>query len=745
MGKFNSVLIFVCFFVMLIIFTGAVSAANWTVNPGDSIQSVIDNASANDTILVNDNNGSAYTYTGNLVVNKTLQLKSKTGGKVNIKALNPLKPTIIIDSDGSTIQGLSITGSTRSSGIHINANDCNVTHNILSGNNHGIFISGDSKGNIIQNNTIQNDCNGIFLFGSNYNKIQDNNINNNYFGVYLSSGSNNNIIQNSTITTNQYGIIITNSNNNTIGYNSITANYYGILLSGSANINLNRITGNRFYGLYYWGNGVINVTNNWWGSNANPLTIPNNICVLSWKLIYNPWLVLNLTAIPTVTNGNSTITVDLTHNNQGNDTSSQGHIPDNTPLKFSTNIGAVTGTVYTRSGRANATFNCGTTTSGTATITTRLDKQNLQTYVIIDTTTPTVTAGLAGGVYNTTKSVTLAAADNFDSNPVIYYSTDNGTTWYSQTDSVSFNLTEGITNLMFYAVDAAGNTAPIQTVSYTIDTIAPLVTVNQVGGLYNTTQNVILTTIDPGSNATTYYTIDSSDPQVNGTVYSNPISISTTTTLRYIAVDLAGNWSPDYSQNYTIDTVPPTVTVNITGGVYNVTQTVTLTASDNLDSNPVIYYTTDGSTPTTSSTVYTAPIVLQMNDTKRTVTDLKFMAVDMVGNQAQVQNETYILTLPVVDINTNNCYSTIQAAINDPLTLNSHIIEIYSGTYVENVVLTKDLILKSVAGENVTVQAADYSQPVITLTTLSNGSTIQGINITGGLYGIYLESVDNCT
>ncbi len=56
------------------------------------------------------------------------------------------------------------------------------------------------------------------------------------------------------------------------------------------------------------------------------------------------------------------------------------------------------------------------------------------------------------------------------------------------------------------------------------------------------------------------------------------------------------------------DYAPPIVTANPVGGVYNSARIVTLTATDNRDLHPSIYYTLDGSTPTTSSTRYTNPI-----------------------------------------------------------------------------------------------------------------------------------------
>jgi len=177
------------------------------------------------------------------------------------------------------------------------------------------------------------------------------------------------------------------------------------------------------------------------------------------------------------------------------------------------------------------------------------------------------------------------------------------------------------------AINAAGNST--QTLNITaIDVIPPTVTANPVGGLFNTTQTITLTTNEP---ATIYYTTDGTTPTTTSTQYTAPINIETTTILKFMAIDAAGNQGPVQTETYTIDTTAPTVQANPVGGNYNNTQTITLTPNE----TATIYYTTDGTTPTTTSNQYTTPININ------TTTTLKFMAIDAAGNQGPVQTETY--------------------------------------------------------------------------------------------------------
>jgi len=92
------------------------------------------------------------------------------------------------------------------------------------------------------------------------------------------------------------------------------------------------------------------------------------------------------------------------------------------------------------------------------------------------------------------------------------------------------------------------------------DTTAPTTTASPSGGTYTSTQQVTLTA---NEDATIYYTANGSDPITSGTVYSSSISISTTSTLQFYAVDTVGNTETVKTEVYTITAPGQDVDVHV--------------------------------------------------------------------------------------------------------------------------------------------------------------------------------------
>ena len=90
-----------------------------------------------------------------------------------------------------------------------------------------------------------------------------------------------------------------------------------------------------------------------------------------------------------------------------------------------------------------------------------------------------------------------------------------------------------------------------------VDTTPPTVAAAPLGGSFNAPQSVTLTATDNYPGTSIYFTTNGSTPTSSSTRYTGPISISTTTTLKFVAIDAAGNSSAIGAQTYTIASVPP--------------------------------------------------------------------------------------------------------------------------------------------------------------------------------------------
>ena len=96
------------------------------------------------------------------------------------------------------------------------------------------------------------------------------------------------------------------------------------------------------------------------------------------------------------------------------------------------------------------------------------------------------------------------------------------------------------------------------------DTEAPITTADPAGGVYEAVQTVELTVDEE---ATIYYTLDGNDPTEESTVYSTPLEITESSTLKFFAKDLAGNSEEIKTEIYEINIPPETFTTAATGEV----------------------------------------------------------------------------------------------------------------------------------------------------------------------------------
>ena len=237
--------------------------------------------------------------------------------------------------------------------------------------------------------------------------------------------------------------------------------------------------------------------------------------------------------------------------------------------------------------------------------------------------------GPVAGTYTGSVSVTIGTAT---SGATIHYTIDGSTpTTASSVYAGPIAVTQSRT-IRAMAVKSGMLNSAVASATYTIQVATP--SFSPAAGTYIT--SVTVTISDATAGATIYYTIDGSTPTTASSVYAGPIAVTQSRTIRAIAVKSGLLNSAVASATYTVQTATPTF--NPPGGTYLLNLTVSIS-----DATPgaTIYYTTDGSTPTTASRVYTGPIVLL----PLTTTTIKAIAVSPGRSQSVVASATYRVVL----------------------------------------------------------------------------------------------------
>jgi len=244
---------------------------------------------------------------GNTLTNNTASLNKETGIVIyyssnflidNTANLNDLSGIELSGSNNNLIN--SIANSNKQSGIRISFNSHNntLTNNTALNNTYGVWI--DSESNVLTGNELALNQYGIYLnYYCNYNSLTDNTLSDNYYGIYIygfpsySYIPRYNVLVDNVITYSQCGIYLKDSKNNTIGGNLVKSSIQqGIFLYNSSGniIYFNQL----FYnannawddGVNQWDNGTIG---NYYSNYDEPAegcvdTDNNSICDAAYSI-----------------------------------------------------------------------------------------------------------------------------------------------------------------------------------------------------------------------------------------------------------------------------------------------------------------------------------------------------------------------------------------------------------------------------------------------------------------------------
>jgi hypothetical protein len=253
-------------------------------------------------------------------------------------------------------------------------------------------------------------------------------------------------------------------------------------------------------------------------------------------------------------------------------------------------------------------------------------------YTIDLNAVPTPTFSPAGSTVTSGQQVTIT--DTL-SGANIYYTLDGTVpTVNSKLYTGPVAITKSLT-LSAIAVATGFSNSGVASAAYVVSSTPSTPVISPAGGTFAAAQTVTIT--DATQGATIYYTLDGSTPTASSTAYSGALTVSTNQTVSAIAISPGGN-SAVATAAFTIS-IPAAAapTFNPGAGTFTSTQQVILSDAT---AGATIYYTVDGSMPTTSSTAYSSPIAVSASETIKAIATAPGFSASAISSAAYTINVT---------------------------------------------------------------------------------------------------------
>ena len=250
----------------------------------------------------------------------------------------------------------------------------------------------------------------------------------------------------------------------------------------------------------------------------------------------------------------------------------------------------------------------------------------------------------------------------------IYYTTDGSdpteaSILYSSAITVPLNSTMFIRARAFRD---GWQPSSIVSATYTVTGTVAEVAFSPMGGTYPNAQLVVLSS--PTLGASIRYTTDDSDPsETEGILYTAPIPVNTSQTIKAIAYRENWETSGITTQTYVITGSIAMGVADMPSGTYN--NGITVSFADPVPALATIYYTLDGTEPTISSMPYTAPIDIDAVDNQEVILKAKAF----LDGWIESPTSTYSYLFRAADVNfdpaggtyTEVQYVTLSSATED--------------------------------------------------------------------------------